>query len=48
VAPVALRMLALADGAEVEVRRVHEGTLGARRADGASADRRSARSRDPW
>jgi len=28
VAPVALRMLAVADGAEVEVRAVHSGVLG--------------------
>jgi len=30
IAPVALRMLAVADGAEVEVRAVHSGVLGRR------------------
>jgi hypothetical protein len=37
VAAVALRMLALADGAEVEVRAVHSGVLGAARASGGES-----------
>ena len=37
VAAVALRMLALADGAEVEVRAVHSGLLGAARASGGAS-----------